>query len=662
MSFLQPWLLAALPLAALPVIIHLINQRRFQNIEWGAMRFLLEANRMSRGYARIRQWLILLFRVLAIAALVFAITRPLARGWLGRTGGGSAELTLILLDRSASMSSQGAAAESTKLATGVRQLAGTLETIGSNRWVLIDCVTLEPQALGSPRELLRSPHAGPSSASADVPALMQAAHDYIRDNRPGQTEVWICSDLQAHDWNAASGQWQTLRDAFGKFDQGVRFHLLAYPDATPGNAALRVTGVERVADEDAAALLVSLAIHREGDAGDATIPVRFEIDGARSETTVDFVGEEAELSNYRIALPAGREEGWGRVSIPADADPADNEFYFVFAEPPRRRTVVVADDSAAVNALRLAATISPDGSADDAATEVTREQLAAQPWEQIALVVWQTALPEGDERKLLTEFVDRGGSVLFLPPATPDATAFAGVRWQAWQTPAEPATIDSWRGDQDLLARAASGAALPVGELAIRRHCTIEGDATPLASLAGGAVLLARAPTDRGHVYFLGTSPARVDSSLAGNGIVLYAMVQRALAAGAEQLAAAQQLDARALGEEDQAAWERIAGAGDALSTEYPAQAGVYRADKQLLAVNRSAGEDRPAGLDNERLQGLFAGLDFDRVDDRAGNVASLTREISRVFLVGMVAALVLEAALSLPKIRSGVAAGEAPR
>ena len=68
MSFLQPWLLVALPIAALPVIIHLIHQRRFQSIDWGAMKFLLEANRMSRGYARIRQWLILALRVLALAA------------------------------------------------------------------------------------------------------------------------------------------------------------------------------------------------------------------------------------------------------------------------------------------------------------------------------------------------------------------------------------------------------------------------------------------------------------------------------------------------------------------------------------------------------------------------------------------------------------------
>lgn len=48
MTFIQPWMLLALPLVALPVIIHLINQRRYQTVRWAAMMFLLAANRMSR--------------------------------------------------------------------------------------------------------------------------------------------------------------------------------------------------------------------------------------------------------------------------------------------------------------------------------------------------------------------------------------------------------------------------------------------------------------------------------------------------------------------------------------------------------------------------------------------------------------------------------------
>src|SRR5436190_19228626 len=107
MTFLQPFLLAALPLMALPVIIHLINQRRYQTIRWAAMIFLLAANRMSRGYAKLRQVLILVVRMAAIAGLIFVVSRPLAGGWLGRAVGGRPDTTIILLDRSPSMSQRG---------------------------------------------------------------------------------------------------------------------------------------------------------------------------------------------------------------------------------------------------------------------------------------------------------------------------------------------------------------------------------------------------------------------------------------------------------------------------------------------------------------------------------------------------------------------------
>ena len=71
------------------------------------MMFLLAANRMNRGFARIRQWLILAARTLAVAGLIFAVARPLASGLLGMTGGGQTDTTIVLLDRSPSMQQQG---------------------------------------------------------------------------------------------------------------------------------------------------------------------------------------------------------------------------------------------------------------------------------------------------------------------------------------------------------------------------------------------------------------------------------------------------------------------------------------------------------------------------------------------------------------------------
>src|SRR4051794_15698841 len=152
MSFLQPWMLIGFPIASLPIIIHLIHQRRFQSIDWGAMKFLLEANRMSRGYARIRQWIILALRVIAIAALIFLISRPLATGWLGLAGGGRPDTTLVLVDRSPSMSQQDTTAASSKLQTGLEQLSRTLSTLGSGRWVVIDSVNNRATELTTPSE------------------------------------------------------------------------------------------------------------------------------------------------------------------------------------------------------------------------------------------------------------------------------------------------------------------------------------------------------------------------------------------------------------------------------------------------------------------------------------------------------------------------------
>ena len=61
----------------------------------------------------------------------------------------------------------------------MRQLAATLETLGSARWVLIDSNTGKPRELEKIDDLLTSPSASPASASADLPAMLLSALDYV---------------------------------------------------------------------------------------------------------------------------------------------------------------------------------------------------------------------------------------------------------------------------------------------------------------------------------------------------------------------------------------------------------------------------------------------------------------------------------------------------
>src|SRR5437899_2025977 len=80
--------------------------------------------------------------------------------------------------------------------------------------------------------------------------------------------------------------------------------------------------------------------------------------------------------------------------------------------------------------------------------------------------------------------------------------------------------------------------------------------------------------------------------------------------------------------------WRQVAGAPEALSTDYPHHAGIYLDGDKLLAVNRAEAEDQAAVLPDDRVAGLFKDLDFTRVDDRAGSLVGLIQEIWRLFLM----------------------------
>ena len=68
-----------LPLAGLPVLIHLINLMRHRRVSWAAMEFLLASQKRNRNSILFKQWLLLLLRMSAIAAVVLMVAQPLVR-------------------------------------------------------------------------------------------------------------------------------------------------------------------------------------------------------------------------------------------------------------------------------------------------------------------------------------------------------------------------------------------------------------------------------------------------------------------------------------------------------------------------------------------------------------------------------------------------------
>jgi hypothetical protein len=78
MLFVSPAFFAAgALLAAVPILIHILNRRRFKEVQWAAMDFLLRAMRRNRRRLRFEQLLLLATRCALLLLLGIALARPL---------------------------------------------------------------------------------------------------------------------------------------------------------------------------------------------------------------------------------------------------------------------------------------------------------------------------------------------------------------------------------------------------------------------------------------------------------------------------------------------------------------------------------------------------------------------------------------------------------
>jgi hypothetical protein len=102
-GFLHPGLAWGALLAAVPLVIHLLNRRRHRPLAFGAMRFVALAHKRTRRRARLEDLLLLLLRTGAVVLLALALARPLTRadGVLGPLTEARRNLALIV-DASAS--------------------------------------------------------------------------------------------------------------------------------------------------------------------------------------------------------------------------------------------------------------------------------------------------------------------------------------------------------------------------------------------------------------------------------------------------------------------------------------------------------------------------------------------------------------------------------
>jgi len=191
-GFLQPWVLLALPLAALPLLLHLVQRRDPPSVVFPAVRYLRQVSEEHQRRLRLRHLLLLLIRTALILLLVLAAANPTARA--GGTSTHAPAALVVVLDNSPS---SGAVAGGAPVLAGLKSAARrVLDRAGTGDavWLMTaDGATRR----GLPAELrVAVDSAVPESRRLDLgEAVRQAADMLAGDPRPGG--IVVISDLQA---------------------------------------------------------------------------------------------------------------------------------------------------------------------------------------------------------------------------------------------------------------------------------------------------------------------------------------------------------------------------------------------------------------------------------------------------------------------------------
>ncbi len=104
MTFLNPALLFGLLAASIPILIHLLNLRKLQKVEFSTLAFLKELQKTKVRKIRLKQWILLLLRVLIILFLVMSFARPALQSVSIGLGSTTKTSAVIIIDNSFSMS------------------------------------------------------------------------------------------------------------------------------------------------------------------------------------------------------------------------------------------------------------------------------------------------------------------------------------------------------------------------------------------------------------------------------------------------------------------------------------------------------------------------------------------------------------------------------
>ncbi len=189
LNFVQQGFLLAGLAAGIPILIHLLLRQRAQRVDIGSLRFVRHVVRQHNRMRRIRQWLLLATRVIALLLLAFVFARP----FLDKSSlEASQRAVVLMLDQSASMRLKDSN-DSTVFHEARDALKRELEDSHDN--TLVHVAAFDAQSVRTiPLESIDSLEAG--YGSTDYERALAWARDILQKSGRGEKRVLMYTDLQ----------------------------------------------------------------------------------------------------------------------------------------------------------------------------------------------------------------------------------------------------------------------------------------------------------------------------------------------------------------------------------------------------------------------------------------------------------------------------------
>lgn len=435
-SFVHPALLWGLPVVAVPLLIHLINLLRRRRVRWAAMEFLLRSQKKNRTRIALKQLLLLLMRMAAIAILVAMLAQPLLQNRWSRLFGGGQTHHVVLLDDSFSMSDRWgdtSAMDEAKAVIGRIGLSAagqpqsqTFTLLRFSRSARTSRLT-EPDLLQQPVDhrfadllagVLDPIVAGHTAVGPDV--ALECLDELLGETEGEHRIIYLVSDFRARQWDEPDD----LRSRLRRLDlAGAKLQLINCVDQARPNLSIASLRPGQGTPAVDVPLSMEVAVTNHGAIAAKNVPVLLEADG-RAIPAVRLPeippGKTVqERFSVRFSTP-----GEHRVTARLENDGVmvDNSRFHLIEFPAELPVLLIDGGMQAIDAQYLQAALDPGGPAVTGLSPRIEKPrfLSLNPLEPFrAIYLLNVARLDESAVRALEAYLTAGGGVgMFLGPQT----------------------------------------------------------------------------------------------------------------------------------------------------------------------------------------------------------------------------------------------------